>query len=61
MLCEHLKEFSDYVKENQIEIGGLDLIKVVCKKCQITAECPYIPLDDFNIQADKDTKENDLT
>ncbi|MFQ5754116.1 MAG: hypothetical protein ACE5HI_19170 [bacterium] len=38
------------MKENQIEIGSLDLIKVVCKKCQISTECPYIPLENYDEQ-----------
>lgn len=42
MLCEHLKDLHHYVKENQIEIGGLDMIRLVCKKCQVQYECPEV-------------------
>ena len=56
MLCEHLKGLSDYVKENHIEIGSLDLIKVVCKKCQITTECPYIPIENYDEHGRKDSE-----
>ncbi len=47
MLCEHLKGLSDYVKDNHIEIGSLDLINVVRTKCQITTECPFIPIENY--------------
>jgi hypothetical protein len=50
MLCKHLKQLHDYIIENEIEIGGLDLVRVVCKKCQITAECPYIPFESLKEQ-----------
>ncbi|MCZ6667168.1 MAG: hypothetical protein O6932_00655, partial [Gammaproteobacteria bacterium] len=40
ILCEHLKNLHTFVKEN--EIGGLDMIKIVCKKCHIQHECPEI-------------------
>ncbi|MFQ5677574.1 MAG: hypothetical protein ACE5G1_16915 [bacterium] len=42
MLCEHLKELQTFVKENEIEIGGLDMLRIVCKKCDVQYECPEI-------------------
>ncbi len=56
MLCEHLKLLHDYINENQIEIGGLDMIRLVCKKCQIEYECPYIPAESWE---EKPKKESD--
>lgn len=42
MLCEHLKDLQTFVKENEIEIGGLDMLRIVCKKCETQHECPEI-------------------
>ncbi len=38
----NIKRFADFVKENEIEIGGLDMVRIVCKKYQIQHECPEI-------------------
>lgn len=42
MLCEHLKDLQTFIKEKEIEIGGLDMLKIVCKKCDVQHECPEI-------------------
>lgn len=56
MLCEHLKELHHYVIENHIEVGGLDMIRLVCKKCQVQHECPEISIEYWE---DKQKKENE--
>ncbi len=47
MLCEHLQKLHHFIKENHIEIGGLDMVRLVCKKCQIEYECPYVPVENW--------------
>jgi len=42
MLCEHLQELQEFVKKNELEIGGLDMLRIVCHKCQVQHECPEI-------------------
>ncbi len=45
MLCEHLQQLHHFVRENQLEIGGLDMIRLVCKKCNVQYECPQISVE----------------
>lgn len=43
MTCEHLAKLNEFVKENGIELSSYDLIRVVCTKCKLQAECESIP------------------
>ena len=62
MLCEHLKQLHRFVEENHLEIGGLDMIRLVCKKCNVQYECPEISTEYWvkHIQEEADTRENDV-
>ncbi|MFQ6113708.1 MAG: hypothetical protein ACE5NG_06405 [bacterium] len=61
MLCEHLKLLHDYINEHHIEIGGLDMIRLVCKKCQIEHECPYIPVEPLEEKPGKESEKKSGT
>jgi len=50
MLCEHLEHLHDFIKENEIEIGGLDMLRIVCKKCQVQHECPEISAEYWQVE-----------
>ncbi|NIR47217.1 hypothetical protein GWO43_01860 [candidate division KSB1 bacterium] len=56
MLCEHLKELHGYIRENEIEIGGLDMIRLVCKKCQVQHECPEVSVEYWDEMPKKDVE-----
>ena len=43
MLCEHLEKLQHFVRENELEIGGLDMLLIVCKKCNVQHECRRFP------------------
>ena len=53
MLCEHLKELQAFMKQNELEIGGLDMIRLVCKKCNVQYECPQISVEYWEECAEK--------
>ncbi len=50
MLCEHLEQLHDYIKQHDIEIGGLDMLRIVCKKCQVQHECPEISAEYWQVE-----------
>jgi hypothetical protein len=60
MLCEHLKELHHFVEDNHLEIGGLDMIRLVCKKCQVQYECPEVSTE-FWIKQIEDDSESQKT
>jgi hypothetical protein len=60
MLCKHLHELHEFVKENEIEIGGLDMLRIVCKKCQVQHECPEISADYWQVES-KVIKPSEIT
>lgn len=53
MLCEHIKDLQHFIKENDIEIGGLDMVRIVCKKCQVQHECPEISPEYWQVEEGK--------
>ncbi|MCG8606357.1 hypothetical protein MJD09_15405 [bacterium] len=57
MLCEHLEELQNFVRDNELEIGGLDMIRVVCKKCNVQHECPQIAVEFWEEGRQKNTEE----
>ena len=61
MLCEHLKELHHFVEDNHLEIGGLDMIRLVCKKCQVQYECPEVSTEFWinKIEDDSDIQKTD--
>jgi len=56
MLCHHLKELQEFVKDNQLEIGGLDMLRLVCKKCNVQHECPDVSSEYWTVE---DGEENE--
>lgn len=50
MLCEHLKELQEFVKKNELEVGGLDMVRLVCKKCNIQCECPSVSAEYWHVE-----------
>jgi len=58
MMCEHLKELKEFVEKNELEVGGLDMIRLVCKKCNVQYECPNIASDYWLIKEIKDPPQN---
>jgi len=48
-----LKELQAFMKQNELEIGGLDMIRLVCKKCNVQYECPQISVEYWEECAEK--------
>ncbi len=40
MVCVHLKQLYQLCQEQQIRLGGSDLIRIVCKQCGEQDICP---------------------
>jgi hypothetical protein len=59
MLCEHLKELQHFVRDNELEIGGLDMIRVACKKCNVQHECPQISVEFWEEDSEKGEDKKD--
>ncbi len=57
MLCEHLEKLQHFVRENELEIGGLDMLLIVCKKCNVQHECPQISVEYWG-EGSQNTQEN---
>ena len=48
MPCVHLKQLYKHCQENEIKIGGLDVVRLVCKKCNVKDVCPSVLTDEFD-------------
>ncbi len=58
MLCEHLELLHHFVRDNQIEIGGLDMIRLVCKKCNVQYECPQVSVEYWEAEKEKEKQKD---
>ena len=52
MPCVHLKQLYKLCQENEIKIGGLDVVRLVCKQCDVKDVCPSVLTDEFDAQLD---------
>lgn len=57
MLCEHMKELHHFIQDHEIEIGGLDMLRIVCKKCQVQHECPEISAEYWVVEITDEREE----
>ena len=50
MPCVHLKELYKLCQENEIKIGGLDVVRLVCKQCNVKDVCPSTLSDELEAE-----------
>jgi len=48
MVCSHLRELYDLCETNQLRLGGSDLIRIVCKQCNLEETCPSVLMDEYD-------------
>ena len=52
MACVHLRELYQLCQENDLRLGGSDLIRVVCKQCDEQEVCPSVLTDEYDAKQD---------
>ena len=48
MVCTHLRELYQFCEQNQLKLGGSDLIHVICKQCDQEETCPSTLMDEYD-------------
>ena len=47
MICVHLRELYSLCEQHKLRLGGSDLIRIVCKQCQLEDTCPSVLLEEY--------------
>jgi len=47
MSCAHLKRLFDMCRQEDIKIGGTDLVRIVCKQCGAEEVCPTMLMEQY--------------
>jgi hypothetical protein len=48
MACVHLRQLYNLCKDNDLKLGGADLIRVVCRQCGEQEVCPSTLMDEYD-------------
>jgi len=48
MTCVHLRQLYKLCQENDLKLGGSDLIRVVCHRCGEQEVCPSTLMDEYD-------------
>lgn len=48
MSCRHLHQLFDVCREHSIKLSSTDLIRIVCRECGISEECPSMLCDEYD-------------
>mgnify|MGYP007073360658 CR=1 FL=1 len=54
MVCTHLKQLYQLCQDQQLRLGGADLIRVVCKQCGKQEVCPSTLMDEYDARHEED-------
>ena len=57
MTCTHLRQLFELCHEHEIKIGSLDVVRLVCKKCNIKETCPEVLTDEYDEIGDRNQRE----
>lgn len=58
MACVHLQRLYNLCQEQELKLGGADLIRVFCTQCGEQEVCPSMLLEDYPTQEDEATEED---
>lgn len=47
MSCAHLKKLFDMCLQEDIKIGGTDLVRIVCNQCGAEEVCPTMLMEQY--------------
>lgn len=50
MTCVHLRELYQLCEQNDLKLGGSDLVHIFCKQCGEQEVCPSILMDEYDAQ-----------
>ncbi len=53
MTCVHLQQLYKLCQEQDLKLGGSDLIKVVCHQCGVKEVCPSTLMDEYDANQSK--------
>lgn len=63
MSCAHLKKLFDMCLQEDIKIGGTDLVRIVCNQCGAEEVCPTMLMEEYEAMhpegQDDENQEND--
>ncbi len=63
MSCAHLKKLFDMCLQEDIKIGGTDLVRIVCNQCGAEEVCPTMLMEQYEElraeRPDAEGQEND--
>jgi len=59
MTCVHLKKLYDLCIQEDIKIGGTDLVRIVCKQCGEQEVCPSMLVEEYEAQHPEEVQEQD--
>lgn len=48
MVCTHLSELYQLCEKHQLKLGGSDLIRLVCRQCDLEETCPSVLMDEYD-------------
>ena len=48
MTCVHLQQLYKLCQENELKLGGTDLIHIVCRQCGEQEVCPAMLTDEYD-------------
>jgi len=57
MSCVHLKKLYDLCVQEDLKIGGSDLVRIVCKQCGEQEVCPSLLMEEYEAQHPEEATE----
>ncbi|MCA9119475.1 MAG: hypothetical protein H6822_05450 [Planctomycetaceae bacterium] len=57
MTCVHLKKLYKFCQEENVKIGGTDLVRIVCEQCGVQDECPSMLMEQLEAKEAKTTQD----
>jgi len=54
MTCHHLQQLYQLCQDQQLKIGGSDLVRFVCEKCGEQEVCPSVLLEEYEAHEHED-------
>jgi hypothetical protein len=59
MSCVHLKKLYDLCAQEDLKIGGTDLVRIVCRQCGEQEVCPSMLMEEYEAQHPEEADQQD--
>jgi hypothetical protein len=56
MPCRHLNQLFEVCREHSIKLSSTDLIRIVCRECGVSEECPSMLWDEYESRPTGETQ-----